>query len=92
MKRFIATAISIALTACSSTGIVPMNAGTYLIAKKEAQVGIGPPIVIKGEVYAEANAHCAKQGKQIETVDYQETGSHLGRMAAVSLEFKCVDR
>ena len=69
-----------------------MNPGTYLIAKKEAQFGIGPPIGIKGEAYAEANAFCAGNAKQAETVTYQETGAHVGRMAAVSLEFKCVDK
>lgn len=69
-----------------------MNAGTYLIAKKEAQFGIGPPIGIKGEAYAESNAFCANQGKQLEMVSYQETGAHIGRMAAVSLEFKCIDK
>lgn len=80
------------LTACASTGIVPMNKGTFLIAKKEAQFGVGPPIGIKGEAYTEANAFCTAQGKQLETVDYQETGAHIGRMAAVSLEFRCVEK
>ena len=75
---------------CASTGVVPMDKGTYLIAKKSAQVGFGPPIAAKGEVYTEANDFCAKDGKAVETVKLDETHSGLARPAAVSLEFRCV--
>ena len=37
----------LALAACSSTGVTPMDKGTYLIAKKSPQVGFGPPIGIR---------------------------------------------
>lgn len=76
--------------ACASTGVVPMDKGTYLIAKKSAQIGFGPPIGIKGEAYTEANEFCAKEGKVVETVKLEETNAGLARSAAVSLEFRCV--
>ena len=75
---------------CSSTGVVPMDKGTYLIAKKSAQVGFGPPIAVKGEVYREANDFCAMEGKAVETIKLDETHSGFARSAAVSLEFRCV--
>jgi len=80
------------LVGCANTGIVPMDKGTYLIAKKSAQVGFGPPIGIKGEAYTEANEFCAKDGKAVETLKYEETNSGFARAAAVSLEFRCVSK
>lgn len=80
------------LTACSSTGVVPMNKDSYLISKKSAQVGFGPPIGIKGEVYTEANEFCNKDGKAVETRKYEETNSGFAHSAAVALEFRCVPR
>lgn len=69
-----------------------MDKGTFLIAKKSPQVGFGPPIGIKGEAYTEANDHCSKEGKAVETVKYEETNSGFGRAAAVSLEFRCISK
>jgi hypothetical protein len=77
------------LAGCASTGIVAMDKGVYLIAKKSPQVGFGPPIGIKGDAYTEANAFCAKDGKTVETVKLDETNAGFGRPAAVSLEFRC---
>ena len=82
----------VGLSACASTGVVPMDKGTYLIAKKGPQVGFGPPIGIKGEAYTEANAFCAKEGKTVETIKLEETNAGFARSAAVSLEFRCVPK
>jgi hypothetical protein len=82
----------LALTGCASTGVVPMDKGTYLIAKKSPQVGFGPPIGIKGEAYTEANEYCAKEGKLVETLKLDQTDSGFGRAAAVSLEFRCIPK
>ena len=82
--------VPVLLTACANTGVVPMDKGTYMISKKSPQVGFGPPIGIKGEVYTEANEFCTKENKTVETLKYKETNAGLARSAAVSLEFKCV--
>ena len=78
------------LAGCASTGVVPMDSGTFLIAKKSPQVGFGPPVGIKGDAYAEANAFCGKDGRGVETVKLDETDSGFARAAAVSLVFRCV--
>lgn len=91
MKR-LSILISAGLVACANTGIIPMDKGTYLIAKKSPQVGFGPPIGIKGEVYSEANEFCAKEGKAVETVKLEETNAGFARSAAISLEFRCVSK
>lgn len=63
-----------------------------MIAKKSAQVGFGPPVGIKGEVYEEANEFCTRETKAVETIDLQETNSGFARSAAISLTFRCVDK
>lgn len=84
--------LPLALLGCANTGVVPMDRDTFLIAKKSPQVGFGPPIGVKGDVYKEANAFCARQDKAVETIDLQETNAGFARSAAVSLEFRCVSR
>lgn len=90
--RFLFVVALSALTACSSTGVVPMDKDSYLISKKSAQIGFGPPIGIKGEVYKEANEFCDKEGRAVETLKYEETNSGFARSAAVALEFRCVPK
>jgi hypothetical protein len=87
--RYCVALACVALVACASTGVVPMNKGTYLISKKSPQVGFGPPIGIKGEVYTEANEFCAREGKAVETLKYEESNAGLAKSAAVALEFSC---
>jgi hypothetical protein len=81
---------AVLLVSCSNTGVVPMDKGTFLIAKKSPQVGFGPPIGVKADVYKEANEFCTKQGKAVETIKLEETPAGLAQSAAVSLEFRCV--
>jgi hypothetical protein len=90
MAKLSLSIAALLLAGCANTGIVPMDKGTYLIAKKSPQVGFGPPIGIKGEAYTEANEFCAKEGKAVETLKYEETNSGFARAAAVSLEFRCI--
>ena len=79
------------LAGCSSTGIVPMDKDTYMVSKRSAQVGFGPPIGAKADIYQEANEFCAKQNKKVETVKLDTTNSGFGRPASASLQFRCVD-
>lgn len=84
-----AFAAALVLGGCASTGVVPTDDGKYVIAKQSPQVGFGPPIAARAEVYQQANEFCAKDGKTVETINLVMTDSGLGRSAAVSLEFRC---
>lgn len=84
--------LAVFLVGCAGTGVVQMEKDTYLIAKKSPQVGFGPPIGVKGEVYAEANAFCSKDGKSVETIKTEQTDSGFAKSAAFSLEFRCVTK
>ena len=90
MKRIIFSVSVLILFGCSSTGVVPMDGGTYLISKKEPQVGFGPSVTLKGDVYREANEFCAKSGKQVETVSFESTNAGFAKSPTASLQFKCV--
>lgn len=90
--RFVGFMTTLALVGCASTGIVPMDSGSYFISKKSPQVGFGPPVGIKGEVYTEANAFCGKDGKAVETIKLEETNAGLAQSAAVTLQFRCVSK
>ena len=78
-----------ALCGCASTGVVQTDGDKYMIAKKSAQVGFGPPIGIRAEAYQEANDFCTKQNKIVETINLELTDAGFARSAAVNLEFRC---
>jgi len=52
------------LASCMSTGVVRMDSGTYMIAKRSVQLGFGPPDRVKADVYREANDFCDKEKKE----------------------------
>ena len=82
-------AISLMLIGCSSTGVVAMDRGTFMISKRSAQFGMGPPVGAKADVYTEANEYCAKQSMQVETVELIMTDSGFARPGSVTLQFRC---
>ncbi len=57
--------------------------------EESAQAGFGPPVAAKAQVYREANAFCARQGKTVETVNLELTDSGFARPGSVTLEFRC---
>ena len=77
------------MVGCASTGVVPMDAGTYMIAKRSAQAGFGPPDGVKADIYKEANEFCSKENKTVKTIDLQVTNTSFGRPGNVSLTFRC---
>lgn len=80
-----------ALSACASSGILTVDQDTYMIAKRSAQVGFGPPVAATAYVYREANAYCANKGKTVQTVNLDQVDSGFGRPASASLKFRCVN-
>lgn len=91
-KLYLAAFLAITLMGCASTGVVQTDGDKYMIAKKSPQVGFGPPIGIRAEVYQEANDFCGKQNKAVETINLELTNSGFGRAAAVNLEFRCKNK
>ena len=87
--KYITVLLVFLLASCSSTGVVPMDHGTFMIAKRSAQVGFGPPDGVKADVYSEANEFCSKEKKEVETINLEVTNSGFARAGNVSLTFRC---
>ncbi|MDH5729604.1 MAG: hypothetical protein OEZ58_11475 [Gammaproteobacteria bacterium] len=81
--------LSIFLIACTSTGVIPMDKGTYMIGKRSAQMGFGPPEGTKADVYIEANEFCAKNQKTVKTINLKMVDSGFARPGSVELTFSC---
>jgi hypothetical protein len=82
--------LTLVLTGCVSTGVVPMDKDIYMVSKRSAQFGFGPADGVKADVYREANEFCEKQNKKVETVTLNMTDSGFARPGSASLQFRCV--
>ncbi len=80
----------VCIAACKSTGVVPLNSGSVMIAKQSSELGYGPPTATKADVYKEANAYCDQTGEDVETIDLQMSNAGFMKPGKVSLEFRCV--
>jgi len=89
MKRVVILSVLL-VSGCASTGIVPMDRDTYMVSKRAAQAGFGPPVAAKADIYRQANEFCAAKGQKVETINYEGTDSGFGRPASASLQFRCV--
>jgi hypothetical protein len=82
--------LAVAAIGCTSSGVIPMDRGTFLITRRSAQVGFGPPVGAKADVYREANEYCARQSMVVETIKADESPSGFAQPASFSLQFRCV--
>ena len=87
--RILTVLFTFTLIACTSTGVVATGDDTYMIAKRSAQVGMGPPVKTQAAVYAEANEHCTKEQKSVDTVNLDVTNSGFAKPGSVTLEYRC---
>lgn len=78
------------LAACASSGVMTADQDTYMIVKRTAQVGFGPPVAATAYVYREANAFCPNKSKKVEPINLGQVASAFGRLSSTSLKFRCV--
>ncbi len=48
--RSLLIVVIVVLMGCASTGVVPMDKNIYMVSKRNAQVGFGPPVAAKADV------------------------------------------
>ena len=90
MRTALALVASIALASCASSGIVPIGQGIFMVSKGLAAPGV-PGANVLASIYAEANAHCATSGKELETVSATSLDPiPFVRAGSAKLEFRCV--
>jgi hypothetical protein len=93
MKTIVALSVVFLLSSCASTGVVPIGDNTYMLSKKSAGCGFSSAEGTKSDLYIEANAYCAKQNKEIETVNANaRDGVPFVRCASAELQFRCVNK
>ena len=81
------------LSGCASTGIVPMDRGTYMISKQSAAGLFGTPDGVRADIYTEANEFCARTGQAVETVNAEiKAAIPFVRTGSAMLQFKCVPK
>ena len=81
------------LGGCASSGVVPMDRGTYMVAKQSAAGVFGTPDGVRADIYTEANEFCARTGQAVETVNTEIKGAiPLVRTGSAMLQFKCVPK
>jgi hypothetical protein len=90
MRRILAAGF-LTLAACASSGVMTVDQDTYMIVKRTAQVGFGPPVAATAYVYREANTFCANKNKKLETINLDQVDSAIGRPSSASLKFRCVN-
>jgi hypothetical protein len=92
LQRLSVACCIVTVAGCASSGVIPMDHGTFMITKRSAQFGIGMPVGAKADVYTEANEFCGKQGQTIETVSFEMNPSQVASPGNVTLQFRCVPK
>lgn len=83
---------AVLLVGCASTGVVPMDKDTFMIAKKSAGGLFVTGEEVKADLYKEAAEHCAKTGQKVETIKADgKNAIPFARTSQASLEFRCVN-
>ncbi|HEW79804.1 MAG TPA: hypothetical protein ENH34_07575 [Phycisphaerales bacterium] len=77
------------LVGCVSTYIIPTGKDTYKIARHAPAFFWGTPYGTEKIVYEEANKLCAKDKKQVVTINLEVTNQFPAHSGGVSLEFRC---
>jgi len=83
-------AATLALAACLSTGVVPLDADTYQLSKRGPQPGLGRGTDVKSDVERDAVSFCGLRGLRAETVEMTFTEPTWATPTHVTLRFRCV--
>ncbi|MBL4801549.1 MAG: hypothetical protein JKY45_06615 [Emcibacter sp.] len=90
MKNILVLTLALMISACASTGVVPMGQDTYFIGKKDGSTGLGVSYKVKAAVYKEANDFCGAKSLAVETLEVVTTPARLAQLGSTELKFKCV--
>lgn len=83
--------VTLALVGCASSGPMQIGKDTYMITKQSAGGVMASGASVKAEIIGEANAHCAKSGKQIELLTGDAKNAiPFARLSSAEITFKCV--
>ena len=82
--------VLLVLTACASSGPVPIGRDTYMITK-QSSTGFHSGASVKADIYREANEYCVKQGLQFQPVrENTKDGVPGYAFANAEVVFRCL--
>lgn len=91
MKKILLPLAALAFTACSSTtGIVPIGSGMYMLGAQDGWAYTGSSV--KAKLYRQANEFCHRQSKDVEPVNSRGQDYGLGQYASAEIQFRCVEK
>lgn len=81
--------IGFLLTACSSSGVLQVNPGEYMVsATGTSPAFTGTEDAIR-KAYEQANAFCSEKGGEVETISLDKVEQRIGRPGRATLHFRC---
>jgi hypothetical protein len=95
MRKLLTTSAligALAISGCADSGPVPIGPDSYMMANTGTWAWSSGAALV-GDLYHQANAFCASQGKQIMTMAHHSNDSGMGfdkPFAHGELEFRCL--
>jgi hypothetical protein len=84
--------LTFALTACASSGVVPLDHGISMVSTRHPEVGFGPAVNAQADAYKEAATFCGKSARDVETVKLDTETAGFARPGSAALQFRCVEK
>lgn len=89
MRVLLVLTVALAGCAASETGIVPIGDGLYMAGKQDYSMN-WHGAKVKADLYQQAAAFCAKQGKQsIPVSDTARDAAMYSNYASAEIKFRC---
>jgi hypothetical protein len=89
-KKILSIIFVMMLSACASSGPVPMGQDTFMITK-QSSTGFHSGGSVKAEIFREANDYCLKQGLQFQPITERAKDGVPGyAFANAELVFRCL--
>jgi hypothetical protein len=90
-KMLIVASVSVLAGCASTTGVVPMGQGTYMVSRHDngpaASMGS-----VKVAALNEAGEFCQDKGGDYQVLSSNDVPRSLGQFPQVSLQFRCVTK
>lgn len=88
MRKISYFALTVLLTGCAYSGVVPMGQDTYMIANSEW--GFTSGSYQKAKVMKEASEYCKGIGKELLPISTSQNDVALGKTPAAEVQFRCL--
>lgn len=92
MNRLVILSTLLLAGCASNSGIIPIGKDTYMVSR-QAATGFSGSGTLKAEVFREASALCAKQGKSLQVISTEEAQPPfvLGNYPKAEVQFMCLN-